>query len=87
MGLFCVYMYVCNYVKKECFLSLEAVCVCVSWGHLDVWGELASHKRSLTHCPSSQGWASRCPYKYMFVCQGYGWVGYFTSLFFLISLS
>ena len=21
--------------------------VCVSWGHLDVWGELASHKRSL----------------------------------------
>ena len=23
-----------------------------------VWGELASHKRSLTHCPSSQGWAS-----------------------------
>ena len=26
-----------------------------------VWGELASHKRSLTHRPSSQGWASRCP--------------------------
>ena len=23
----------------------------------------------------------------MFVCQGYGWVGYFTFLFFLISLS
>ena len=35
--------------------------VCVSWGHLDVWGKLASHKRSLTHCPSSQDWASRCP--------------------------
>ena len=29
--------------------------------YMDVWGELASHKRSLTHRPSSQGWASRCP--------------------------
>ena len=28
--------------------------------HLGVWGELASHQRSLTHRPSSQGWASRC---------------------------
>ena len=27
MGLFCVYMYVCNFY--ECFLSLEAVCVFV----------------------------------------------------------
>ena len=36
--------------------------VCICWlEHLDVWGELASHKRSLTHRPSSQGWASRCP--------------------------
>ena len=51
-------MYVCNYIK--CFLSLEAVCVFVCM-HVDVWGELASHKRSLTHRPSSQGWASRCP--------------------------
>ena len=35
-----------------------AVCVLyVSWGLLDVWGELASHKKSLTHQPSSQGWA------------------------------
>ena len=25
---------------------------------LGVWGELACHKRSLTHRPSSQGWAS-----------------------------
>ena len=31
MGLFCVYMYVCN----ECFLSLEAVCVFVCM-HVDV---------------------------------------------------
>ena len=45
-------------------LSTLGVCVeyvCVCWlGHLDVWGELASRKRSLTHHPSSQGWASRC---------------------------
>ena len=60
----CVFLFKKFY---ECFLSLEAVCVfvcmymCVGWGHLDVRGELASHKRSLTHHPSSQGWASRCP--------------------------
>ena len=39
----------------------------VSSGHLGVWGELASHKRSLTHHPSSQGWASGCLELYMFV--------------------
>ena len=37
-------------------------------GHLDVWGELASHKRSLTHRPSSQGWASRCPVLSIHAC-------------------
>ena len=42
-----------------------------------MWGELASHKISLTHNPSSQGWASKC-HIIMFVCLGYGWVGYFT---------
>ena len=31
--------------------------VYVSWGLLDMWGELASHKKSLTHQPSCQGWA------------------------------
>ena len=37
------------------------MCLCCNClGHLDVLGELASHKRSLTHCQSSQGWASRC---------------------------
>ena len=37
-------------------------CVCPwVWGHLGVWGELASHKDSLTHCPSSLGWAPECP--------------------------
>ena len=52
------------------FLSLEAVvcimfilfsnvcCKCMWVWTLDVWGELACHKRSLTHCPSSQGLAS-----------------------------
>ena len=36
MGLFCVYMYVCNYINfYECFLSLEAVCVFVCM-HVDV---------------------------------------------------
>ena len=58
--------------------------VYVSWGLLDVWGELASRKRSLTHRPSSQGWASRCPllhvYTCMFVCLGNGWVGYLSFL-------
>ena len=48
--------------------------VYVSWGLLDVWGELASRKR-LTHRPSSEDWASRCPLLYMFVCLGNGWVG------------
>jgi len=42
---------------------LVHVCVFVyvsSRQYLGVWGELASHKRSLTHHPSSQGWASTC---------------------------
>ena len=30
-------------------------------GCLSVWGELVNHKRSLTHRPSSQGWAPKCP--------------------------
>ena len=32
--------------------------VCI---YVHVRGELAGNKRSLTHCPSSQGWAFRCP--------------------------
>ena len=54
--------------------------VYVSWGLVDVWGELTSHKRSLTHRPSSQGWASRCPLLYMFVCLGMGYLSYFHKL-------
>ena len=30
-----------------------------------VWGELDNHKRSLTHRPSSQGWAFECPIRYV----------------------
>ena len=57
------------------------VCVLVRvCEHLDVWGELASHKRSLIHRPSSQGYASRCPLLYMLVCLGHGWVGYLSFL-------
>ena len=40
---------------------------------VDVWGELASHKRS--HYPSSQGWAFRSPLLYMFVCLSGLWLG------------
>ena len=63
-------MYLCiTFLNLECVLCLGVyVCICVDvciyicWlGHLDVLGELATHKRSLTHHPSSQGWASRCP--------------------------
>ena len=47
-----IYMYVSS------FLSIGAVvCIMLVWT-LGVWGELACHKRSLTHRPSSQGWAS-----------------------------
>ena len=61
----CLYMYMYEYV---------------SWELLDASGELASHKRSLTHRPSSQGWASRCPLLYMFVSLGNCWVGYLSFL-------
>ena len=64
---------------KPCTLLYVSRCVswlvvsyeCVSWGQLDVWGELASHNRPLSHRPSSQGWASRCPY----VCLSGLWLG------------
>ena len=49
-----------------------------------MWGELASHKRSLT--PVLKAGHPGVPSYYMFVCLGYGWVGYFTFLFFLIAM-
>ena len=38
-------------------------------------GRVGYHKRSLTHHPSSQGWASRCPIVCMFVLFGCGVLG------------
>ena len=54
-------MHLCNSNFYQIIVTCVYVCVhgYVSVGHLDVWGELTSRKRSLTHCPSSQGWASR----------------------------
>ena len=37
----------------------------------------------LANHPRSQGWASRCPLIYTFVCLGYGRVGYLTFLFYM----
>ena len=48
------------------FVCVYVYGMCVCWlGHLDVWGELASHKRSLTHRPSSQG-LFICVFVYIF---------------------
>ena len=48
--------------------------------HIHVWGELASHKRSLTHPPTPpppsiyQGWAFRCIFVYVGYSYMVGWV-------------
>ena len=89
---------------KPCTLLYVSRCACVSWlvvsyecvswlvvswGQLDVWGELASHNRPLTHRPSSQGWASRClllhVYTCIYVCLSGLLLGMFTFVFFVIS--
>ena len=60
-----------NYVDAICVY----VCVygCVSIGHLDVLGEMASRKRSLIYHPGSPGWTSRCPYVYVvYMCMCVG---------------
>ena len=41
-----------------------------------MWGEVVNHKRSLTHRPSSQGWAPKCPVINIFV---FVWL-YFTCV-------
>ena len=55
----------CEYFSKprDCF-----DCLCVSIGCLGVWRELVNHKRSLTHRPSSQGWAPRHPTHFVIAC-------------------
>ena len=42
---------------------------------IGVWGELVNHKRSLTHCPSSQDWAPKCPIHFVIVLYGCGVLG------------
>ena len=49
-----------------------------------MWGELASHKSSLTHRPRSQGWTSRCPLLYNHVCFSGLWLGRLLHLSLLI---
>ena len=61
------------FLLKEVWLISEMmkVCSCAmlqngDGGNIHVWGEL---DRSLTHCPSSQGFASKCPV-FVYVCVG-----------------
>ena len=51
---------VCVYVCLFVFPKLWDLCLCVRVGHLEVWEVLVNHKRTLTHCPNSQGCAPRC---------------------------
>ena len=69
-------------------LSLEAavaVFVCLS-GTLGVWGELVNYKISLTHHPSSQGWAPRCPSVIVCFVFVLFWCGVLSLGFFLLFL-
>ena len=58
-------------------------CACFAVWTLGVWGELACHKRSLTHRPSSQGLAP-CVLLLLLVClfhgMGVSWVSFSVSL-------
>ena len=49
--------YTCTCTYTLYIVHANVLCTCISM-HFDVWGELASHKKCLTHHPSSQGWAS-----------------------------
>ena len=51
--------------------------------HLNVH---VNHKRSLTHHPSSQGWAPRCPIHFVFTCLYCLGVVYWVWVFFLLFL-
>ena len=62
---------ICNtYMYMYCMFSF---CMHVHI-HVHVWGELASHKRSSTHCPSSQGWASGVLLQSMYVVSCMYWL-------------
>ena len=61
MGAMYMYMHV-HVCKLTVEFAYVCACVCVR-----MWGELVNHKRFLTHRPSSQGWAPKCPVQYVFV--------------------
>ena len=50
------YFYTQIYILLLCIVTVIVI-VCHWVWTLGVWGELACHKRLLTHRPSSQGWA------------------------------
>ena len=65
----------CPYKIMKCPIKLPYVWInvlAIQYSYfllcLGVWGELVNHERSSTHCPSSQGWAPRCPSHFVFVC-------------------
>ena len=38
------------------------------WNVYSIASGTLNRKRSLTHCPSSEGWAPKCPIYFVFVC-------------------
>ena len=82
----CIHVHVgmCSMCGGVCMTVYVSECVCVCqcervWT-LGVWGELACHKRSSTHRPSSQGWAP-CVLLFgcLFVCLFHGMGGCWVS--------
>ena len=70
----------CCFVGISTMYSIVFMFTCM---YVGAWGELVNHKRSLTHHPSCQGWASRCPIHFVFArlyCLG---VVYWVWVFFI----
>ena len=91
----CICMCVILFLKiNECFLSLEAVCVFV-YMHVDVCelgtlgcvGRVGEPQKIFNPPSQFSRLGIQVSLAIIYVCQGCGWVGYFTFLFFLISLS
>ena len=85
----CVSGMSCLHARTMYVYVSECVCFCqCEWvWTLGVLGELASHKRSLTHRPSSQGWAP-CVLLFccLFVCfMGWGFLGFLSPPFCLFA--
>ena len=87
----CICMCVIILKFYECFLSLEAVCVFVCM-HVDVCelgtlGESWLATQKIFNPPSQfSRLGIQVSLAIMFVCLGYGWVGYFTFLFFAMHM-